>query len=112
MTDTDTARRERPDFGPERGRNLVYVGRNTTIADVVKYIDEQAAEIAALQASCDEWRSRASNKATDNMDLRSEIAALREQIKALEDIIAGAIQRSWTQDDCNKFWIAAGEKNP
>jgi len=49
MTDADTARRERPDFGPERGRNLVYVGRNTTIADVVKYIDEQAAEIAALR---------------------------------------------------------------
>lgn len=89
--DNDTARRERPDFGLERGRNLVYVGRNTTIADVVKHIDELYAEIETLRTTYDSLALHCTQRETLLQSLialrneqTTEIAALRAAVKELE----------------------------
>ena len=49
-------------------------------------------------------------KAIEEKD--AEIAALLEQIKALEGMISGAIQHSWTPEDYDKFWLAVGGRKP
>jgi len=73
MTAPDTARRERANE---------YEGM--TFYDLCCLVIQRDDEIAALRTSCDEWRARASNKTNDNMDLRSEIAALRDRVSRYE----------------------------
>jgi len=65
-----------------------------------------AAEIERLKRIIDDWYKTADDRAAEIIRQAAEIAALREKVKALEGLISGAIQHSWSTEDYEKFWVA------